>query len=169
MKIFNVLFICTGNSARSIIAEALLNHASQGRFKAYSAGSSPRGEVHPLAIEVLKGVGISTEGLRSKSWNEFSGENAPQMDLIITVCDAARGEICPVWPGHPITAHWGIEDPVANGNEDIDAFRKVLRFMDKRIRLFKELPIEKLERLKLKQYLDEIAALKQEANGSSDI
>lgn len=160
---FNVLFICTGNSARSIMAEALLNNASNGRFKAFSAGSKPRGEVHPLTLEVLAGAGLSTEGLYSKSWDEFSGPDAPQMDLIITVCDSAKGEVCPVWPGHPVTAHWGIEDPAANGNLDNKRpFHEALRYLENRIRLFTELPMEKLEHLKLQQHLEEIAALKHE-------
>ncbi|MBN2606890.1 MAG: arsenate reductase ArsC [Thiotrichales bacterium] len=162
-EMFNVLFICTANSARSIIAEALLNNASNGRFQAFSAGSAPLGHIHPKTLEVLKGAGLSTEGLRSKSWDEFSGPDVPQMDLIITVCDAAKGEVCPVWPGHPATAHWGIEDPLRNGNEDIRPFREALRYLENRIRLFTELPMEKLEHLKLQQHMDEVAALHHEA------
>lgn len=112
-RVLNVLFLCTGNSARSIIAEAILNHEGNGRFRAFSAGSTPRGEVHPLTLQVLRSFNYPTDGLRSKSWSEFSAPGAPEMDLVFTVCDTAAGEACPVWPGQPMTAHWGIDDPVA--------------------------------------------------------
>lgn len=160
---FNVLFVCTGNSARSIMAEAILNTYAGDRFKAFSAGSSPAEEVHPKTLELLREAKINTEGLRSKSWNEFSGDKAPPLDLIITVCDKAKGETCPIWAGNPVTAHWGIEDPVekwAQGDES--GFRKTMRFLENRIRLLAELPDDKLEHLKLKQHLEKIAALANE-------
>lgn len=166
---FNVLFVCTGNSARSIMAEAILNTWAGERFRAFSAGSSPAGKVHPKALELLQGAEIATEGLRSKSWDEFSGDSAPHMDLIITVCDTAKGETCPVWAGHPVTAHWGIEDPVAKFNQgDEVGFREAMRFLENRIRLFAELPDDKLEHLKLQQHLEEIAALANEQGSASD-
>lgn len=156
---FNVLFLCTGNSARSIMAEALLNNAAGDRFKAYSAGSHPAGKVNPHALALLEGAKISTEGLRSKSWDEFAGEDAPIMDFVITVCDRAKGEVCPVWQGQPVTAHWGIADPVARDKDDIQPYRNALRHLDTRIRLFLELPVEKLERLKLQQEMNKIGEI----------
>ena len=160
---YNVLFICTGNSARSIFGEVLLNlpSVSEGRFRAYSAGSSPRGEVHPLALEALEHNHLPTSGLRSKSWEEFSGPDAPRMDLIITVCDQAANEACPIWPGHPVSAHWGIADPaVAEGDEDHKrrAFRDALAEMRRRIDLMVTLPLDKLSELSIQQHLAEIAA-----------
>ncbi|HCL85729.1 MAG TPA: protein-tyrosine-phosphatase [Comamonadaceae bacterium] len=145
----NVLFLCKHNSARSILAEALLNSMGQSRFKAYSAGSSPRAnqQPHPLGLQVLRSAGISTEGLRSKSWDEFAAPGAPQMDLIITVCDNAAGEVCPVWPGHPATAHWAYADPSASEHADahkLEAFRQTLHEMQRRLRLLVSLPEEKL-------------------------
>lgn len=149
--IHNVLFLCTGNSARSILAEALLNRDGDGRFRAFSAGSQPKGEPHPMALKVLKEKGFDTTGLRSKSWTEFSGPNAPQMDLIITVCDNAAGESCPVWPGKPIGAHWGIEDPAAvEGGQQREAFETALRYLKNRISLLLALRPEALEELELK-------------------
>lgn len=154
---FNVLFICTGNSARSIMAEAILNASAKGRFKAYSAGSKPSTHVHPMAMELLEKSGVDTSGLHTKSWREFAEPGAPEMDLIITVCDQAKGEICPNWPGQPITAHWGIEDPVEKEEEEgIRAFRDAKRYLENRIRLLVELPIEKIEKLKLKQQVEHI-------------
>ena len=147
----NVLFLCTHNSARSILAEALLNAMGRGRFKAYSAGSSPRAnqQPNPLGLQVLEKAGLSTQGLRSKSWDEFAAPDAPQMDLIITVCDNAAGEVCPVWPGHPATAHWGYPDP-SEGNgteaEKLEAFRQTLHAMKRRLELLISLPMDKLER-----------------------
>lgn len=145
----NVLFLCTHNSARSILAEATLNHIGAGRFKAYSAGSSPREnqQPNPLGLRVLQAAGISTDGLRSKSWDEFAGNGAPQMDLIITVCDNAAGEVCPIWPGHPATAHWGYADPSeAQGSEEqkLEAFRRTLQAIKRRLDLLVSLPSEKL-------------------------
>ena len=148
-KPLNVLFLCTHNSARSILAEATLNHIGAGRFKAYSAGSSPRAnqQPNPLGLKALQAAGISTDGLYSKSWDEFAGADAPQMDLIITVCDNAAGEVCPVWPGHPATAHWGYADPSeVQGTQEqrLEAFRQTLMAMRRRLDLLVNLPPEKL-------------------------
>jgi protein-tyrosine-phosphatase len=145
----NVLFLCTHNSARSILAEALLNDMGGGRFKAYSAGSSPRDnqQPNPLGLQVLQKAGISTEGLRSKNWDEFATPDAPQMDLIITVCDNAAGEVCPIWPGHPATAHWGYADPSEGDGTDeqkLEAFRQTLHAMKRRLELLVSLPEDKL-------------------------
>ena len=153
-KPLNVLFLCTHNSARSILAEALLNSLGNGRFKAYSAGSSPREnqQPHPFGLQVLQRAGISIEGLRSKSWNEFAAPGAPRMDLIITVCDNAAGEVCPIWPGHPATAHWGYPDPSAGDAPDeakLEAFRQTLYAMKRRLELLCHLPEEKLAKLTL--------------------
>jgi arsenate reductase len=149
----NVLFLCTGNSARSILAEALLNHWGKGRFRAFSAGSFPKGKVHPLALELLQWTKLPTEGLRSKSWDEFAAPGAPPIDFVITVCDNAAGEACPVWPGKPMTAHWGIADPAAveGAPEKGAAFRKALAELEARIKLFVNIPIESLDRLALHQ------------------
>jgi arsenate reductase len=141
----NVLFLCTGNSARSILAESLLNQRGQGRFVGYSAGSHPKGQVHPLALELLKDMNVSIEGLRSKSWDEFAKPGAPAMDFVITVCDDAARETCPVWPGRPATAHWGIADPAAvrgSEQERRAAFRAAFSELDRRIRAFTRLPAE---------------------------
>lgn len=151
MTTLNVLFLCTHNSARSILAEALLNDMGNGRFKAFSAGSSPRDnqEPNPLGLQVLQSAGISIEGLRSKSWDEFAAPDAPKMDLIITVCDNAAGEVCPIWPGHPATAHWGYSDP-SEGNgtdaEKLEAFRKTMHAMKRRMEILISLPKDKLEK-----------------------
>lgn len=158
-RIYNVLFLCTGNSARSILAEALLNHDGDGRFKAYSAGSFPKGKVHPMAIEVLQGLGFPTDGLRSKSWDEFACPGAPVFDFIFTVCDNAAGETCPVWPGHPMTAHWGIEDPAAvEGEGQREAFMTALRYLRRRIELFLALPHDSIDRMALATRLKAIGA-----------
>ena len=150
----NVLFLCTGNSARSILAEALLNRAGAGRFRAYSAGSQPKGEPHPMASQVLREHGFDTSRLRSKSWTEFSGPDASQMDLIITVCDNAAGESCPVWPGRPIAAHWGIADPAAvEGEGQRAAFETALRYLNNRISLLLALRPKTLEELELRARL----------------
>ncbi len=152
---FNVLFLCTGNSARSILAEAVLNVEGRGKFRAYSAGSFPKGAVHPLALSLLKQVGLPIENLRSKSWDEFA--SGPEMDFVFTVCDNAANEVCPVWPGHPVTAHWGIPDPAAvEGSAGEKAFREALTSLANRIRIFVALPFDKLDRLKLKSRLDDI-------------
>jgi len=151
-RIYNVLFLCTGNSARSILAEAILNHRGQGRFKAYSAGSHPNGVVNPRALQLLERMGISTEGLRSKPWDEFAAPGAPSLDFVFTVCDNAAGEVCPVWPGHPVTAHWGQPDPAGVEGTELDkatAFRDAFRMLERRITLFTSLPIASLDQLAL--------------------
>lgn len=150
---YNVLFLCTGNSARSILAETLLNHWGQGRFRGFSAGSFPKGQVHPLAIELLQWTELPTEGLRSKSWDEFAAPDAPPIDFVITVCDNAAGEACPIWPGKPMTAHWGVPDPAAveGDAEKGAAFRRTLAELEARIKLFLSIPIESLDRLALQQ------------------
>jgi arsenate reductase len=158
-RVYNVLFLCTGNSARSILAEGLLNFEGKGRFCAYSAGSFPKGAVNPFALDTLKRAGLATEGYRSKSWDEFAAEGAPHMDFVFTVCDDAAGEVCPVWPGHPVTAHWGLPDPAAVEGSEADkakAFRDTLRMLSNRIRVFVALPFEKLDRLALKSHVDDI-------------
>jgi protein-tyrosine-phosphatase len=161
-KVYNVLFLCTGNSARSIIAEKLIERFGRGRFKGFSAGSRPAGQVNPLAIAVLERNNYLTDGLRSKNWSEFGEPGAPRMDFVFTVCDSAAEEQCPVWPGQPMTAHWGIPDPAAvDGNEVTRtmAFRRALANLENRISIFVSLPIESLDRLKLQQRLDEIGKI----------
>lgn len=161
-RIYNVLFLCTGNSARSIIAEAVLNHVGAGRFRAYSAGSAPRGAVHPMALEVLEEAGIATEGLRSKAWDEFAAPGAPRMDFVFTVCDSAAGEACPIWPGQPMTAHWGIEDPAAADGPAFRrraAFEDALRFLRNRIGAFVNLPLASIDGLALQSRLRGIGAM----------
>jgi arsenate reductase len=156
---YNVLFLCTGNSARSIMAEAVLNRLGKGKFVAYSAGSFPNGTVNPHALALLKRLDFSTEDFRSKSWDEFAMAGAPQMDFVFTVCDNAANETCPVWPGHPMTAHWGVADPATvEGNEAMaaEAFRDAFRILERRIELFASLPMKSLDRLALKKRLDEI-------------
>jgi len=155
----NVLFLCTGNSARSILAEAYLNMAGKGRFKAFSAGSRPGGRVNPYALELLEKSRIDTTALRSKSWDEFAQPGAPKMDLVFTVCDSAAAEPCPFWPGQPMTAHWGVPDPAAVEGSDEQkrqAFRSALSVLSARINLLVNLPVEKLDRLALKKKLDDI-------------
>ena len=156
---YNVLFLCTGNSARSIIAEALLNHMGRGRFRAFSAGSFPKGEVHPMALNVLETADLPTSGLRSKSWDEFAQPGAPEVDFIFTVCDNAANETCPIWPGHPMTAHWGIADPAAAEGSDAEkqvAFLETVRMLRNRISLFLALPIEEVDKIALHHRLREI-------------
>ena len=156
---YNVLFLCTGNSARSILAESLLNHWGRGRFHAFSAGSFPKGQVHPSAIDILERLDLPTEGLRSKSWDEFAVPDAPPMDFIFTVCDNAAEEVCPVWPGNPATAHWGVADPAAvQGSDAVKAaaFRKALTELETRIRLFVSLPVDSLDRMTLQHKLHAI-------------
>ncbi|MGA8260422.1 MAG: arsenate reductase ArsC [Arenicellales bacterium] len=158
-KTYNVLFLCTGNSARSILGEAILNRLGSGRFRACSAGSRPTGRVNPNAINLLKRLEYPTEGLRSKSWDEFARPGAPQMDFIFTVCDNAAGESCPVWPGHPMTAHWGIPDPAAVEGSEAEvalAFADAYRLLKNRIGLFMNLPIASLDELSLRGRLAEI-------------
>jgi arsenate reductase len=158
-KTYNVLFLCTGNSARSVMAEAILNGLGQGRFRAFSAGSFPAGKVNPFAEELLRSKGFDTSGFRSKSWDEFARAGAPAMDFIFTVCDNAAGETCPIWPGHPATAHWGFEDPAAFQGPDAEKrrfFEKIFQEIAARIRLFLALPLDKIDRLALKTELDRI-------------
>lgn len=158
-KTFNVLFLCTGNSARSIMAEVLLNVMGAGRFKAYSAGSHPRGQVHALALELIGKNRLPTQGLRSKDWNEFAQPGAPRMDFVFTVCDDAAGEVCPVWPGQPMTAHWGIPDPAAVEGPDEHkrkAFFTAYQQLSNRLTIFVNLPLARLDRLALQRRLDEI-------------
>lgn len=156
---YQVLFLCTGNSARSIIAEALLNSAGRDRFKAWSAGSHPKGEVHPYALEELRRLRIPVDGLRSKGWDEFAAPDAPEMDFVITVCDQAAGESCPAWPGQPITAHWGLPDPAAVEGSDAvcrQAFHEVAVLMKRRIDIMMALPLASLDRLALQKRVREI-------------
>lgn len=170
-KIYNVLFLCTGNSARSILAESLINHWGWARFKGYSAGSFPKGAVHPMAIELLRELRLPTDGLRSKSWDEFAAPGAPVMDFVFTVCDQAAGEVCPIWPGNPITAHWGLPDPAAVVGaplEQIKAFRETLRALDQRIKTFISLRIEALDRLALKRKADEIGHSHNDAPSAAE-
>ena len=156
-RIYNLLFICTGNRARSIIAEAVMNHRGKGKFRAFSAGSHPRGEVHPMVMDLLERNRLPTAGLRSKSWDEFAQPGAPAMDFIFTVCDQAAGEVCPVWPGTPMTAHWGVADPDAATIEEVErAIWRAYRELDTRILLFTSLRLEELDRMSLKKRLDEI-------------
>jgi arsenate reductase (thioredoxin) len=157
--VYNVLFLCTANSARSVLAEALIDHWGKGRFKGYSAGSFPKGAVHPLAIEALEKLHLRTAGLRSKSWNEFARPGAPIMDFVFTVCDQAAGEVCPVWPGNPVTAHWGVPDPAAvqgTQAEQRRAFRDAYVVLENRIKLFVALPVEKLDRMAIQRSVDDI-------------
>lgn len=161
-KAFNVLFLCTHNSARSILAEAVLNHIGGGRFKAFSAGSSPRAnqQPNPLGLQVLRNAGISVAGLHSKSWDEFGTMDAPQMDLVITVCDNAAGEVCPYWPGQPATAHWGYADPSAGDADDgqkLEAFRQTLLALKRRMALLVSLPAAKLEKTMLQNAVRDMA------------
>lgn len=157
--VYNVLFLCTGNSTRSIIAEAIMNRIGQGKFKAFSAGSTPKGRVNPRTIALLKQLNHDTGIARSKSWDEFAGPDAPEMDFVFTVCDNAAGEVCPVWPGQPMSAHWGVPDPkVANGTEaEINlAIMDTYRMLNNRISIFTSLPIASLDRLSLQKHLDVI-------------
>ncbi len=161
-RVYNVLFLCTGNSARSILAESILNAEGKGRFKAFSAGSQPKGEVNPHALKELETLGYPSNGFRSKSWDEFAEPGAPHMDFIFTVCDSAAGEACPVWIGHPMTAHWGIEDPAAVEGSEVEkarAFAQAARFLKNRIMSFISLPLASLDRLALETHLRQIGAM----------
>ena len=157
--VYNVLFLCTGNSARSILAECILTREGQGRFKAFSAGSHPKGQVHPFALDLLKKTNHPTAGLRSKSWEEFAGAGAPQLDFVFTVCDNAADEVCPIWPGQPMTAHWDVPDPAAAEGTDAErhlAFADAYRMLGNRISIFANLPLRSLDRLTLQKRLDEM-------------
>ena len=160
-KVYNVLFLCTGNSARSILAEAILNHRGRGRFKSFSAGSHPTGQVNPMAIALLEGFQIPTEGLRSKSWDEFATPTAPPIDFVFTVCDNAAQEICPIWPGQPMTAHWGMPDPahIEDDAQRFQAFLDAFRVLARRIDLFRSLPLASLDRLAI---AEKVRAIGQE-------
>jgi arsenate reductase len=161
-RVYNVLFLCTGNSARSVLGEVLLNNLGRGRFRAYSAGSTPKGQIHPMTLAVLAEAGMSTEGLRSKSWDEFAAPGAPPLDFVFTVCDNAAGETCPLWPGQPMSAHWGIEDPAAVTGPEFKqraAFADALRFMRNRVTAFANLPLASIDRLSLSSKLKDIGAM----------
>jgi arsenate reductase (thioredoxin) len=163
---YNVLFLCTGNSARSILAEALINHWGASRFRGFSAGSFPKGEVHPLTLKLLDQRRLALPNARSKSWDEFARADAPVMDFVFTVCDQAAGETCPIWPGNPVTAHWGVPDPAAATGSEIErmaAFRLAYQRLEARIKLFVALPHEKLDHLALKRKADEIGRLPEGA------
>jgi arsenate reductase len=158
-RVYNVLFLCTGNSARSILGESITNQLGQGRFRGFSAGSQPKGQVHPYSLDLLRSLRFSVEGLSSKSWDVFAEAGAPQMDFIFTVCDDAAGEACPVWPGHPMTAHWGVPDPAAVQGSEIErraAFRQAFAALENRIKVFLSLPIASLDRMTLQARLDAI-------------
>ncbi len=160
----NVLFLCTGNSARSIMAECALNHWGKGRFTGLSAGSHPAGAVHPVALELLRSRGYETGSLRSKSWDEFARPDSPRLDFVFTVCDRAAGEVCPVWPGQPITAHWGVNDPAAfvgSDKEQRRIFRRIYLELENRIKLFTSLPFDSLDRMKLAQRVTEIGKVRR--------
>ena len=166
-QLYNVLFLCTGNSARSILAEALLNHLGRGKFKAYSAGSHPKGKVHPFTITTLKDLKLSTDELRSKNWEEFARSDSPELHFVFTVCDNAAGEVCPVWPGQPITAHWGVEDPAAFEGSDEEKrkrFGQVAQILRRRIELFVSLPLSSLDKIALEKKIKEIGKV---SDGSS--
>lgn len=156
---YNVLFLCTGNSARSILAECILNREGRGRFQAFSAGSQPKGQVHPFALELLKKMNYPTAGLRSKNWDEFAVPGAPKLDFVFTVCDNAASEVCPIWPGQPMSAHWGVPDPAAAEGTEAErhlAFADAYRMLNNRISVFASLPLHSLDRLTLQKRLDEI-------------
>lgn len=160
-KVYNVLFLCTGNSARSILAEAIMNRAGQGRFKAYSAGSQAKGEVHPYTLDLLRQLNCDTSFARSKNWDEFAGPDAPHLDFVFTVCDNAANESCPVWPGQPMSAHWGVSDPAAAEGTEAEkrlAFSDAYRMMDARISIFTNLPLASIDRLALQKRLDAIGS-----------
>ena len=167
-RIYNVLFLCTGNTARSILAESIMRKDGRGRFRAYSAGSQPKGQVNPLALKVLASLDYPSDGMRSKSWMEFAAPEAPVMDFVFTVCDSAAGESCPVWPGQPMTAHWGIEDPAAVGGTDLEkeaAFVAAFRYLKNRIGIFTSLPLRGIDKLSLGSKLREIGSMDGSSSG----
>lgn len=167
---FNVLFLCTGNSARSIIAEAIMSREGIGKFKGFSAGSMPKGAVHPYTLDLLKNLNYDTSRFRSKSWEEFSGPGAPELDFVFTVCDNAANEACPLWPGQPMTAHWGVPDPVAATGTEAErrfAFADTYRMLHQRISIFVNLPIPSLDRLTLQKHLDDIGSAPAETAAAS--
>lgn len=162
---YHVLFLCTGNSARSIMSEVLINRWGGGRFVGFSAGSYPKGQVNPLTLQLLQHLQLPVEGLRSKSWDEFAAPGAPELDFVFTVCDQAAGETCPVWPGQPITAHWGMEDPAAvegTEAEKLVVFNRVFRGLESRIKIFCSLPLKSLDRVRIKEHVDEIGRSKSD-------
>jgi arsenate reductase (thioredoxin) len=164
---YNVLFLCTGNSARSIMAEAILNRAGQGKFRAFSAGSQPKGQVHPYTLDLLRRLSFDVSGVRSKSWKEFSGPSAPKLDFVFTVCDNAAQETCPVWPGQPMTAHWGVPDPAAASGNEAEvrlAFADTLRMLTNRVNIFVSLPLRSLDQLTLQRQLDSIGKTKDKGD-----
>ncbi|MBB4052809.1 protein-tyrosine-phosphatase [Devosia subaequoris] len=170
-RVYNVLFLCTGNSARSILGEALMNALPGGKFRAFSAGSQPKGEVHPLALHTLKEMDLPTDGFRSKSWDEFATPDAPRLDFIFTVCDNAAGEACPFWPGQPMTAHWGVEDPAAVEGSEIDkltAFRNAANYLRRRIEVFAALPLATIDRMALQNKLKDIGKLEGATDQASN-
>lgn len=167
-RVYNVLFLCTGNSARSVMGEVLLNRLGEGHFRGFSAGSHPSGRVNPMTLDVLQREALPTEGLRSKSWDEFAAPGAPLMDFVFTVCDSAAGEVCPVWPGHPMTAHWGIEDPAAVEGSEVErraAFVRALKYMRNRVAAFVNLPLSSIDRMALENRIREIGA----TDGATDL
>ncbi|HTY66801.1 MAG TPA: arsenate reductase ArsC [Alphaproteobacteria bacterium] len=169
-RVYNVLFLCSGNSARSIMAESLLTHWGKGRFRAFSAGSAPRGSVHPMTIEMLQSAKLPTAGLHSKDWHEFTDHGAPVMDFVFTVCDQVAAEPCPAWPGAPMTAHWGVHDPLATEGSEAErrrAFYAAFRALETRIKLFVSLPVDKLDGLALKRKMDEIGRARADAPAAS--
>lgn len=169
-RVYNVLFLCTGNSARSILAESILNRDGRGRFRAFSAGSFPKGEVHSRTLELLTSLEFPTDDVRSKSWDEFTGPDAPVFDFIFTVCDNAAGETCPVWPGHPMTAHWGIEDPAALESEgQREAFVRALHYLRNRIAMFTALPLSSIDEMALESRLRQIGQIEGSTSPRSDV
>ncbi len=169
---YNVLFLCTHNSARSVIAEAILNRLGAGKFKGYSAGSSPRGQIHPYTIDVLRMKNHDVSELRSKSWDEFAGPDSPPLDFVFTVCDNAAGEVCPIWPGQPMTAHWGVPDPSAVQGTEAEkhhAFNETYRMMYQRIGIFTSLPLASIDRLKLQTKLDAIGKMTLDAEQQAEV
>jgi arsenate reductase len=171
-RVYNVLFLCTGNSARSVLAESILRKDGAGRFRSFSAGSTPKGAVHPLALRTLQSMDYPIDGMRSKSWLEFAAADAPVMDFVFTVCDNAAGEACPVWPGQPTTAHWGIEDPAAVEGTEIErlaAFSRAFRYLKNRIGAFVNLPLSGIDRLSLGTKLREIGRSEGATSGKSDV